>query len=134
PAYPDRIVFSFPIPHEFHGGPDAERELNAAEDAVEAGRLDLLADVAPTQHEIDAYRADSKLAQRLKESPTNGLFWVDFRLTIPPFDDLHVRKAVSYVIDRATLYRLEFAPGPSSGMPAVPATVANHLAPDTLER
>jgi len=45
-------------------------------------------------------------------------------LTQPPFDDLHVRKAMNWVIDRAAL-RQTWG-GPTAG------AVANHIVPDTL--
>ena len=45
-------------------------------------------------------------------------------LTQPPFDDVHVRRAMNWVIDKAAL--VQAWGGPSIG------EVANHIAPDTL--
>ena len=45
-------------------------------------------------------------------------------LTQPPFDDVHVRRAMNWVIDKAAL-RQAWG-GPLNG------TVANHIVPDTI--
>jgi peptide/nickel transport system substrate-binding protein len=45
-------------------------------------------------------------------------------LTQPPFDDLHVRRAMNWIIDKAAL--LQAYGGPTAG------TIATHIAPDTL--
>ena len=45
-------------------------------------------------------------------------------LTQPPFDDIHVRKAMNWVMDKAALVQ-------AWGGPAI-GKVANHIVPDTL--
>ena len=61
---------------------------------------------------------------RLRVNPADWVFYVSMNLTKPPFDDVHVRKAMSWVMDKAAL-REAFG-GPQAGQ------IAHHLIPDDL--
>ncbi len=50
-----------------------------------------------------------------------------FNLAVPPFDDVHVRRAVAYAVDRSELVDATRVPGYPVGAPAT------HLFPDVLE-
>ena len=61
---------------------------------------------------------------RLRVNLADWLFYVSMNLTKPPFDDVHVRRAMSWVMDKAAL-RQAFG-GPQAG------PIAHHLIPDDL--
>ena len=114
-AYPDRIEFSM-------GGSPEEYAAK-----VDSGKLDIAVDiktVAP-EEQISRYEGDSELASRVFATPNDAIDFVTMNLAAPPFDDLHVRKAVSLAIDKQGLRELAGA--------ADAGTIATHIAPDSLE-
>jgi peptide/nickel transport system substrate-binding protein len=115
PAHPERI--------EIHA--TASVETGAAE--IEAGRADLLVNqvIAPSIPADILHRFDDDPGRgRAYVNEYDGLRGVTMNTAQPPFDDLHVRKAVAYVINRARLVELQ---GGSSAY-----RVARHLAPEVL--
>jgi ABC-type transport system substrate-binding protein len=60
------------------------------------------------------------------------VWWIAINLAVPPFDDIHVRKAVTLAIDRDELRR-RWARLTTPGPGPIPGIVADHLAPDALE-
>jgi peptide/nickel transport system substrate-binding protein len=78
--------------------------------------------VSPTVYRT--WTSDPTLKDRIFTNPSPGNYYVSMNLGIPPFDDINVRKAVQYAIDRAGIVRL------SGG--TVAGTVASHFVPDTL--
>jgi peptide/nickel transport system substrate-binding protein len=113
-AYPDRIEFSI-------GGSPEEYAAK-----VDSGQLDMAVDVktvAP-EEQIRRYEADPELASRVFATPNDAIHFVTMNVAAPPFDDLHVRKAVSLAIDKQGLR--ELAGGAEAG------TIATHIAPDSL--
>jgi ABC-type transport system substrate-binding protein len=72
----------------------------------------------------DAVRADPGKG-RIYVDEADALFGIMMNLAIQPFDDINVRKAVAYAINRARL--MELAGGPLVGR------VAHHLVPDAME-
>ncbi len=83
----------------------------------------------------DAYLRSTKLlrgaadaARRrdgLRVNAANWLFYIAMNVTQPPFDDVHVRRAMNWVIDRAALRQAAFG-DPES------AAIAHHVVPDAL--
>jgi peptide/nickel transport system substrate-binding protein len=114
-AYVDRIVVSF--------------FADPAEVAprVDAGEIDFAFDlgtVSPPE-QIDHYRSDPELAARVHVDPNDSLLYATMNLAVPPFDDVHVRRAVNLVANRAELRRL--LGGPLEG------NLPGHIAPDSVE-
>ncbi|HET9847620.1 MAG TPA: ABC transporter substrate-binding protein [Candidatus Dormibacteraeota bacterium] len=73
---------------------------------------------------VDKVRADPKLG-RVHVNSRDTLRYISMNLAVPPFDDIHVRKAVNYVINKRALvdaYGGDLA-----------AQIATHIAPDSLE-
>jgi oligopeptide transport system substrate-binding protein len=66
----------------------------------EAGELDTCFVPRP---EFDRVMADPQLSQELRNMPRPGSVHMPFVTTKPPFDDVHVRRAFSYAIDRQSL-------------------------------
>lgn len=119
-ALPDRIEIAL--------GGDKD-ELSAA---VEAGELDMVFGGPATAEQVRRYQDDPALADRVFIHPQDALFYAPMNVAEPPFDDVHVRRAVNSAIDKAALVELlaqpVFAPtGLSVGV------VATHLAPDSME-
>ena len=53
--------------------------------------------------EIDRIKADPELSQELNIYPNTCTYYYGFNVTKPPFDDVNVRKAFSWAIDRTAL-------------------------------
>jgi len=100
PAYVDRIEIVFAAPDQ--------RESVA--DEVDAGTLDIAMQItSPPTGSIDqfeAYQADPELRERLFVNERNFLRSIYMNLAMPPFDDVHVRRAVNLVVDKAALIEL----------------------------
>ncbi len=105
-------------------------EISPGEDAqvldkkVQADELDTVFQngVAPTVYRT--FTTDPTLQGRIFTNPSPSNYFINMNLATPPFDDLHVRRAVQYAIDRAGILRLEG--GVSAG------SVATHFVPDSL--
>jgi peptide/nickel transport system substrate-binding protein len=91
---------------------------------VEAGEIDLVLDEPPPPDVLARSAHDEALARRVHAEPQDATNMLTMNLAAPPFDDVHVRRAVSFAIDRAGLQQL--AGGPITG------SVAHHVIPDTL--
>jgi peptide/nickel transport system substrate-binding protein len=121
PAYVDRIEIAI-------GG--GERDEIAS--LVDAGELDLQYVNASPVEQVTRYEEDPELVDRVYRNADDILFGVTMNVALPPFDDVHVRRAVGLAIDEATLVSLLAEPpyGPYGGGGA---EVETHLAPDGLE-
>jgi peptide/nickel transport system substrate-binding protein len=85
---------------------------------IQAGDLDgtAVGDVPPPTVEQE-YATDPDLQQFLHSDPGDRTWYMTMNLLAPPFDDIHVRKAVNYVIDKAALVK-----GYGGSLHSVPAT------------
>jgi len=119
-AYLDRIEFTF-------GGTPAR---DAA--AVDRGKLDLVYDANPPVDQVRRYLADPRLKRRVFLTPGDLLYFMSMNLALPPFDDVHVRRAVNWAIDKAGLVRLANSK-PSFFIGPLYGTVATHVGVDSVE-
>jgi ABC-type transport system substrate-binding protein len=98
PAYADRIVIT-PLPDD----PEA------AAQRVLAGGIDVIFDAAdwyPSPREFTRpFEGTADLRKRIFEN-TLGVVTMSMNMGIPPFDDLHVRRAVQFAIDKTALASL----------------------------
>jgi peptide/nickel transport system substrate-binding protein len=87
---------------------------------VDAGKLDLL---------LDTEASDEQLARpanrRLFTTAADTVYFFRLNVALPPFDDVHVRRAANLVADKARMAR-------SIGNP-LRSLIVGHLAPDGLE-
>ena len=92
-------------------------------DKVAAGQLDDEISTIPPQVLEQDYTTPS-LRHSLQLNPNDLTNYVTMNLTQPPFDDIHVRRAMNWIMDKAGL--LQAYGGPTAG------TIATHIAPDTI--
>lgn len=79
---------------------------------------------SPTPKVLRQYQTDPSLKPRLKVNSGDRTWYLTMNLTQAPFDDLHIRKAMNWIIDKNGL-RKGWG-GPTAG------TIANHIVPDPL--
>lgn len=119
PAYVDRIEVQI-------GG--TEQDLA---NKVELGEIDFSMDGGATPDEIKKYSTDPNLKGRLFANADDAVAYISLNIAEPPFDDVHVRKAVNYVVNRDAMLRI--AGGPMQGHPAshiIPPAVIGNLNAD----
>lgn len=73
---------------------------------------------------LQEYARSDDLADRLKVNPADTVAYLTMNLTQPPFDDVHVRRAVNLALDKDGLRR-------SWGGP-LKGEIATHILPDAL--
>ena len=114
-ALPDRI--------EVQGG--QEGRLNRQ---VNSGDLDMVFDQAPPDPVLRHDLADSSLRPLVHSLDTGNVVLADFKLDQPPFDDVSVRRAVAYALNRRAMMRpIRDAYGLGGSV------LANHYGADVLE-
>src|SRR3954470_13942891 len=112
-AYVDRIVLT------------VESSADKAAAKGDQGRLDVaIGQLVPTTEQEARYRADPSLEKRLFAHVANVVRYISLNLAVPPFDDVHVRKAVNLAIDKQALRRTSRA--------GLGGRIAGHIAPDAL--
>jgi len=112
-AYPDRIEVSI--------GGDNDDLYNK----VAAGQLDFVVDGAVPPEKIREYQTNPDLQDKINIYASDAIRYVSFNLAMPPFDDVHVRKAVSWAFDKQGFRQLRG--GESVG------ELAGHIMVNSLE-
>jgi peptide/nickel transport system substrate-binding protein len=120
PAYPDRIEFVL------------GQEVDAIARGVDRGELDLAFGEDAPPEQVERYRGDPALSNRVFVHAKSAMVQLTMNLAVPPFDDLHIRRAVALAIDKEPLVRMMGDP-PYGPFGASAGVVATHLAPDSLE-
>ena len=93
---------------------------------IESGAADLLAEPAPAPV-AERYLATEELRARLFSQDAMRVHYMSMNLAVPPFDDVHVRRAANLVIDRAA------AAAAVGDWRQANVTVAHHVFPDAVE-
>jgi peptide/nickel transport system substrate-binding protein len=70
------------------------------------------------------YSTDSSKRSRLKANPADQTYYVTMNLTQPPFDDVHVRRAMNWVMDRNSLRKAWGG--------RIAGEIAEHILPNSL--
>lgn len=112
-AYPDRI--------EIQTVPDA----TAAAAGIDDGSIDVLLDATPPLDEVIRYRDDPALSARFHAAPADSQRDILLNLVVPPMDDVHVRRAISWLLDREALRSI------TEQTAGQLAAVARHAVPDS---
>ncbi len=103
----------------------AERTPESAAAKVDAGTLDVaLGQLSPTPGQLERYQADPQLRKRVHAHVANSVRYVNLNVALPPFDDLHVRKAVNLAIDKQALR--------AAARSGLGGRIAGHIAPDAF--
>jgi len=112
PAYVDRIEATI-------GG-----QATDLYNKVETGEIDYVADADPPPDVLRRYSTNPDLQDRLATHTQNAVAYTSMNLAVPPFDDINVRKAMNFILDKAGAIQL--GGGPLTGQ------VAGHIFPDPL--
>jgi peptide/nickel transport system substrate-binding protein len=113
PAYPDGINVSI-------GGDETDLY-----NKVVAGELDFVTDGVVPGPILRQYSTDPTLQPLLHINPSDAVRYISFNLAVPPFDDIHIRKAVNLALDKAGMRT--FRGGESVG------EIAGHIMVNSLE-
>jgi len=70
------------------------------------------------------YQTNASKRKYLKSNSADGTYYITMNLTQPPFDDVHVRKAMNWVMDREALRRAWGGP--------VAGEIAEHIIPNPM--
>lgn len=117
PAYVDKIEVGI-------GG--TEEDLA---NQVDAGQIDIVFDGVPPAQQLREYATDPELKDQLHSDPSDGVRYLSINIAEPPFDDVHVRKAVNFVIDKDGLRRIR---GGEIYGPIAPHAIVDTLLDDQL--
>lgn len=79
---------------------------------------------SPQPKTIRQYVTDPNLKKRLLSNVGDRTWYLTMNLTQPPFDDIHVRKAMNYIIDKESLRK-------AWGGPVI-GSIATHIAPPVM--
>ena len=60
---------------------------------------------------LRTYSTDPTLQPLLHINPSDAIWYISFNLAVPPFDDIHVRKAFNLALDKAGMLRFFGAVG-----------------------
>jgi peptide/nickel transport system substrate-binding protein len=90
---------------------------------IESGDLDFM-DAQATPQFIQAFTTNPALKPFLHADPGDFDYYINMNMAMPPFDDVHVRKAMNFAADKAGLLKL--SGGSTSG------SIAGHIIPDGL--
>jgi YVTN family beta-propeller protein len=92
-GYPDRITWSATV------------SLDAATTAIEQNRADLLLTLGPPANRLQ--EVETRYASQVHSHPYPAVVYVFFNTRVPPFDDVRVRRALNYALDRNAIARLK---------------------------
>ncbi len=93
-AYSDKIVIT------------QSNDYDAELEAILADQVDVQINTDLDRTDIDRLRADSGTASRIHVTQALASDWIMMNLAVPPFDDVHVRRAVNLATDKRALVNL----------------------------
>ncbi len=92
---------------------------------VDSGVQDFCFDCPPIADQDAGYLKNGDPTHRVQIHPSDAVRYISFNLATPPFDDIHVRKAVNFAIDKNGLRSLRGG--------ALVGSIAHHIIVDSLE-
>ena len=104
---------------------DVNTNLGDIFDRIDRGELDAsLGQEQPPKAVLQRYLTDPAKRPRLHADLADASGYLSMNMTVPPFDDVHIRKAVNWVLDRQALLQ-------AHGGPEV-VQLATHIIPPTV--
>jgi peptide/nickel transport system substrate-binding protein len=91
---------------------------------IDAGELNIEYDGIPPAQAIREYSTNPDLQDQIFTNPSDGTRFLWMNLAVPPFDDVHVRKAINFALDKEGMRRLRG--GETVG------DIATHIIPNSL--
>jgi peptide/nickel transport system substrate-binding protein len=95
---------------------------------LEAGAVDVIVGEDPPNSVAARYRSSASLQKHLLTSAGAWSFFVEINLAQPPFDDVHVRRALALALDRPAL-----AESVKAEQGVVAGSPTTHVVPDPME-
>ncbi len=92
---------------------------------IDAGEIHINYDGVPPPQQLRRYQADPELKDQVFAFPSDAVRYISFNVAEPPFDDVHVRRAFNFALDREGMRRLRG--GPLFG------EITDHVILNTLE-
>ncbi|MBW3594030.1 MAG: hypothetical protein KY391_00515 [Actinobacteria bacterium] len=92
---------------------------------IDTGDIHINYDGVPPPQQLRKYQTDPELKDQVFAYPSDAVRYISFNVAEPPFDDVHIRRAVNFAIDKEGMRRLRG--GPLFG------EIANHVILNTLE-
>src|SRR5215212_3193957 len=77
---------------------------------VDAGELDMVYDGVPPPQQVQRYATDPELKDQIHSDPSDAVRYIEMNLALPPFDDVHIRKAMNLVVDKEGFRQLRGGP------------------------
>jgi peptide/nickel transport system substrate-binding protein len=77
---------------------------------VDSGELHLMLDSVPPPQQIQQYQGDPERRDQLFSFVGDGVYYISMNIAEPPFDDVHVRRALNFALDRAGLLQIRGGP------------------------
>jgi peptide/nickel transport system substrate-binding protein len=96
---------------------------------VDAGELDMVFDGVPPPQQVQHYATDPELQDQIHSAPSDAVRYIEMNLALPPFDDIHVRRAMNLALDKEGFRQLRGGPlfGELAGHIMVNSLEANAL-------
>ncbi len=91
---------------------------------IDAGELDLHLDGVPPAQLIQAFQQNPEREDQVASNSADGTRYIAFNLAAPPFDDIHVRKALNFVLDKDGMRRIRGG--------EIVGELAGHIIPPSL--
>ena len=92
-------------------------------ESLKSNQMDVSLDSDLDPGDEAGFLADPAITQRVRVAPTLASEWILLNLAVPPFDDIHVRRAIQLVTNKKALINI-LEPD---------LTVAHHAIPDAFE-
>lgn len=90
---------------------------------IEAGQMDMATSSIPPSV-LKRYVTTPSLKSHFFQNSGDRTWYITMNTTQPPFDDIHVRRAMNWIVDKSALRQIWG--GPTVG------DIANHIVPDSL--
>ena len=92
---------------------------------IKSNDLDFVVDGAVPPDTIREYTTNPDLQSKINVYPSDALRYVSFNFLVPPFDDIHVRKAFNWALDKSGMRQLRGG--------ATTGEIAGHIMVNSLE-